>query len=540
MGAKETRQPAVEVIADVESNAKILIDSVLLPGGIHVIQGAASGKKPDLLIIDITRMLGDPLGNLRSKRAAGDNTPAIVLAARFPPSRMRDLFRLGVTDILHKPFRPEELCTAVRESIRITNGENASADLKRRLTAAMAIARQRSEEIRLISEIGRVVVNLPDLEQILARVVEAAAYVSNADEANIYLVDPETLELVLRASKQASTPEATLQRLRSTESLVREVFETGQPVLRQPSPDEGPVEIQTGFSVYSLIKVPIHVSNQIIGVLGVYNRVAAHPFSEYQLTLIMTLADWAGVALEHASLRKQALESHDRQGVPPDQVPVQQMLVSINTLLSSALGPLNDAQKREITKLKQDLSHFHDEPVETQFSFPRQELVDLHSILREVSVALQDGAQQRGLELGYLSEKTIPLFPGNRSQIRRILLILASAALRRTTRGRILLESHYVSVQDGYSPDFRLPDDIHFPNGIWAILSVADTSSGLSPEVIHALRTPTGDLSADSFHVGFSIGEARMIAESMGGGIWFDETDQGTIIYLALPIRNME
>ncbi|MBN1264040.1 MAG: GAF domain-containing protein [Anaerolineales bacterium] len=540
MGTKEIKQPSVEVIADVESNAKILINKVLRPAGIEVLQGSSAEKKPDLLIVDITRMMGDPLGNLRSKRASGDNTPAIILAAHFPPSRMRDLFRLGVTDILHKPFRPEELNKAIREGIKIQSGENDTADLKRRLKAAMEIARQRSEEIRLISEIGRVVVNLPDLEQILTRVVEAAAYVSNADEANIYLVDPNTNELVLRASKQASIPEATLQRLRSSESLVREVFDTGQPVLRQPSPEEGPVEIQTGFSVYSLIKVPIHVSNQIIGVLGVYNRVVANPFSEYQLTLIMTLADWAGVALEHASLRKQSQMEKEIQGVPPDQVPVQQMLISINTLLSSALGPLTDAQQREISKLKQDLSQFHDKPVDTTITLPSQELVDLHSILREVSVALQDGALQRGLELSYLSEKTIPLFPGNRSQIRRILLILASAALRRTTRGRIQLESHYVSVVNGASSDFDLPNDIHFPDGVWAILSVADTSSGLPPEMIHALRTPTGDLSAASFHVGFSIGEARMIAESMGGGLWFDETDQGTIIHLALPVKRLE
>jgi len=540
MGTKDIKQPSVEVLADVESNARILIDKVLQPGGMEVIQGPVSEKKPDFLIVDITRMLGDPLGNLRSRRASGDNTPAIILAARFPPSRMRDLFRLGVIDILHKPFRPDELCKAIYESVKIQSDESDSVDLKRRLKAAMEIARQRSEEIRLISEIGRVVVNLPDLEQILTRVVEAAAYVSNADEANIYLVDPDTHELVLRASKQSSAPEATLQRLRSSESLIREVFETGQPVLRQPSPDEGPVEIQTGFSVYSLIKVPIHVSNQIIGVLGVYNRVSAQPFSEYQLTLIMTLADWAGVALEHATLRKQAPSKPVIQSVPADQVPVQQMLISINTLLSNALGPLTDAQQREIQKLKQDLNRFQDAPVDTNFAFPSQELVDLHSILREVSVAMQAGARQRGLELSYLSEKTIPLFPGNRSQIRRILLILASAALRRTTRGRVLLESHYVTVMKGSTSDFPLPRDIHFPDGLWAILSVADTSSGLPPEVIHALRTPTGDLSSESFHVGFSIGEARMIAESMGGGIWFDETDQGTIIYLALPIRRLE
>ena len=103
----------------------------------------------------------------------------------------------------------------------------------------------------MLSEIGRVVASLDDLDQILARLVEAAAYVTDAEEASIYLADTETDEVVLRATKQAGERQATLQRLRADDMLVGQVFRSGQPILRKPRMDSGPVKVQTGFMVQS-------------------------------------------------------------------------------------------------------------------------------------------------------------------------------------------------------------------------------------------------------------------------------------------------
>ena len=45
--------------------------------------------------------------------------------------------------------------------------------------------RRRTDEIRMLSKIGRVVASLDDLDQILARLVEAADYVTDAEEARL-------------------------------------------------------------------------------------------------------------------------------------------------------------------------------------------------------------------------------------------------------------------------------------------------------------------------------------------------------------------
>ncbi|MEE9508020.1 MAG: response regulator, partial [Anaerolineales bacterium] len=225
-------RPRVVVIADVQSNAIALVEKVLKPAGIEAWTESETSPEPDVLVVDVTQLMGNPLAGLRNRRSSGDNAPALVLAARFPQSRLRDFFRLGVSDILMKPYRPDELIQAITDIADTRSRERNTQSLARKLESSRENIRQRSEEIRLLSEIGRTVVNLADLERILARVTEASAFVTDAEEANIYLADPDTNELVLRASKQAGEKNATIQRIRVNDTLVGQVFRTGQAMLR--------------------------------------------------------------------------------------------------------------------------------------------------------------------------------------------------------------------------------------------------------------------------------------------------------------------
>ncbi|TFH33064.1 MAG: GAF domain-containing protein, partial [Anaerolineales bacterium] len=300
----EQSSPKIIVIADVESNAQAIVERILKPSGFQAWIRGDDSPAPDVLVVDVTQMRGDPLASLRNYRSTGGEAPAILLAAHFPLSKLRELFRLGVSDFLLKPYRPSELCQAISELGETRSPEVDTSILSNRMERLREQLRQRTEEIRMLSEIGRTVVNMDDLNEILRSVCEAAAFVTDAEEASIYLAEPDSKELVLRASKQAGDRHATLQKLRSSDTLVGEVFHSGQPVLRQPSMNAGPVKVQTGFLVQSTVNVPLRVKNKVAGVLGVYNRLAPRTFNEHHLTLLMALSDWAGVALEQASLKR--------------------------------------------------------------------------------------------------------------------------------------------------------------------------------------------------------------------------------------------
>lgn len=533
--------PIVIVIADIESNAAMLVERVLRPAGLEAYQEGEVTFPADVLVVDVTQLMGDPLAGLRNRRAAGDEAPAIILAAHFPQSRMRDFFRLGVADILMKPYRHQELAEAISDLVETRSKERNSHALARKLESSREHARQRSEEIKLLSEIGRTVVNLGNLDRILERVVEAAAFVTDAEEANIYLVDQETAQLSLRASKQAGEKRATLQRLRVTDTLVGQVFRTAQPILRQPSQEGGPLKIQTGFIVRSLINVPIRVQNEVVGVLGVYNRMASRPFTEHHLTLLSALSDWTGVALEHTQLLQESKRAPQPEPIPTTgslglQKTINEALDRLNRLLNKNRVGLNDQQLAALEGLRlslmRSLAHFQPHRI----SSPQREMVDMPLLLQDIVKERAPIAEEHGLELGMGPSLPMAPFAGNKKPIQQVIDNLTNAAIHRTVEGRIILNLHRFEVENGRPDGLSPPEDLELSDGIWVAVTVADSSIGLSPDVIRALDSEEVDVSIGREGPGLSMSEIRLIAESIDGALWYDQTPAGTTIIFAFPL----
>jgi CheY-like chemotaxis protein len=546
------KTPDVVVLADVASTAKELIDRTLDPAGIHAWTSDDSSVQPDVLVVDVTQLRGDPLGELRTRRSQGDEAPAIVLAAHFPTAHIRDLFRLGVADVLLKPYKGVDLCRAVYELSEARSSEVTTQLLARRLQTTREQARRRSEEIRWLSEIGRTVVNLRDLDEILTRVVEAAAFLTDAEEANIYLVEADTQEVVLRASKSAGESRGTMKRLRITDTLAGQVYRSGKPVVRQPAQEGPAVKVQTGFIVQSLIKVPIRSGDQVVGVLGVYNRIAPRTFSDHHVTLLGALADWAGVALEQTTARPAA----DHPTPPPATVTplppsssssgvvqvAPNVISSLDSLRRQLIQWMESADtaidvRRRIGLLIKDIDDIQRLPMAVLDPKASATFIDLEAVASRVVEELALAARQRNLDLVFVANGTFPRLRGDRNRAHRVIEALAAAAIRRTRRGRIALSIHVFEVVSGHSDSFPLPADPELEDGMWVAVRVSDSSGGLSPDTVRALSEPQPDPQAGRLGPGLSMGEVRMIAESMGGTLWHNHTPASTSITFALPAK---
>lgn len=545
------RNPRVLVLADVASNEQGVIDRSLKPAGIRAwVQGDPQAPTPDVLVVDITQLRGDPLAGLRERRSEGDEAPAIVLAAHFPSNRLRDLFRLGVADILLKPYKPVELCKAIYE-LAEAQAETVTAQLlARRLQNTREQVRRRSEEIRMLSEIGRTVVRLQSLEDILTRVVEAAAFLTGAEEANIYLAEADSQEVVLRASKSAGESHGALKRLRITDTLAGHVYRTGEPVVRQPEVEGDKVKVQTGFLVQSLIKVPIRIGDTIVGVLGVYNRLAQRRFSDHHVTLLGALADWTGVALEQAGQRARqdaaglptsatpqpAEDENSATRVHPDVVSgLDTLKQKIGALINGSTAELPAEQRERLRELHSQVDEIAALPMAVVDRRTIADLIDLDDLVEQVAEELTMAARQRGLELIAETGDGSLMIPGDRQQVHRVIEGLTAAALRRTKRGRIWLELRRFPVHEGTSGSYPLPEDHDLKDGLWVAVRISDSSGGLSPDTLRALSAPTPDPSEGELGSGLSMGELRLIAESLGGRLWHDHTPATTTITFALP-----
>lgn len=535
---REEARLRVVVIADVETNATQLVERILGPAGFEAWPATDDAPEADVLVVDVTQIRGDPMAGLRNRREMGDDAPALVLAAHFPASRLRSFLQLGVRDVLLKPYREDELHEAIRALAKTRKGEGGTGELSRSVESLQEDLRRRTDEIRMLSEIGRVVASLDDLDEILARLVEAAAYVTDAEEASIYLADSETNEVVLRATKQAGERQATLQRLRADDMLVGQVFRSGQPILRKPRMDSGPVKVQTGFMVQSVVKVPIRLRNEVVGVLGVYNRLALRSFNEQHVTLLMTLSDWAGVALDRAALVQQA--SANTGGTGPISVAPASLVDGLDeailTLQSHIDGQNALGQgKPELLKLRDQLKGLRAMPISVIEGEAVDQLVDLARLIQRAAADHQLQAARRGLNLTVESEAPVPLFPGDSDRVYQVIDALVSAAIRRTMTGRVMLQIQSFEAGNGKSDEVPLPAGLVLEAGQWAAVIVVDSSTGLSPETVKALTAQTADPSAGNLGYGLSLGELRMIAESMDGVLWYDQTPASAKITFALP-----
>ena len=80
------------------------------------------------------------------------------------------------------------------------------------------------------------------------------------------------------------------------------------------------------------------------------------------------------------------------------------------------------------------------------------------------------------------------------------------------------------------------PDDYELQDGFWVGVTVADSSAGLTEEAIRALTSDDIDPNAGKIGPGLSMGEIRLISESIGASLWHDQTPAGTTLIFALPV----
>jgi signal transduction histidine kinase len=249
------------------------------------------------------------------------------------------------------------------------------------------------------------------------------------------------------------------------------------------------------------------------------------------------LADWAGVAIEHADLMEQARAAREAQ---PPAAPeaahdsVERAATLLEALLNGhAVG--GPAAKREMQAVLSELRQLRAEPAPR---FPEEDthnLVDIPKLIRQVAAELRPIAARRGLELISDVGLGLPLVPGDRGRILQIVGGLTAAAIRRTHQGRIVIDAHTFTVRNGRSDVISPPGYIELTDGPWLSVTVADTSSGLSPDTIRALTADRVEAAAGELGPGLTMGEVRLVTESLGGALWHDQTPAGTLITVSLP-----
>ncbi|MCC6191844.1 MAG: response regulator [Anaerolineales bacterium] len=295
------------VVDDSREMRDLMVNYILRPNGYATLiadNGAAGinlarQAGPDLIVADMKmpEMTGLELAQTVLRENLG--IPVILVTAEGSEELAKLALRSGVADYVIKPFSEEELLGAVRRTLGAVQARRDHTRMQAELAAAHQQAVQRLKELETLTSIGRDVTSVLDLDQVLAKVVEAAVNLSGAEEGSLLLQDEQTRELSMRASKNFEDSFVRTFRLRSQDSLAGYVIRTGEAVLLD---ENSPQKIKTAYLVHSLVYVPLKVRDRILGVLGVDNRRAGRAFTRHDQRLLQALGDYAAIAIDNANL----------------------------------------------------------------------------------------------------------------------------------------------------------------------------------------------------------------------------------------------
>jgi two-component system NtrC family sensor kinase len=301
-------QQKILLIDDRRENIVFLANSILRPKGYDVITAMDGEKglhkalkeKPDLIIMDLRMPKMNGLEVLSALREEQCHIPVILTTFHGSESVAVEAFRLGAKDYVIKPYTVEDIENAVERALGEGRPEE-KVQLKEEIRRINQQWERRVRELCTLHDVGQAVTSLLDLEKVVNRAVEAAVFLTGAEEGFLLLVDQETKELYMRAGKGLSQKDARSFRVKVEDSLSGQVITTGKPIMVS-SEDQEKFKLKTGYLVKSLLHVPLKLRNVVIGVLSVHNRVSPKAFTDNDLHTLTTLAGYATMAIENAQL----------------------------------------------------------------------------------------------------------------------------------------------------------------------------------------------------------------------------------------------
>src|SRR5712691_4844972 len=406
-------------------------------------------------------------------------------------------------------------------------------------------------ELRALGEVTQAVNSTLDLAMVLSTIVAKAVQLSETDAGSIYVVDPATQELHLRAS-HGMTDELIAE-------LDRQGIDLSEKTIADAAAQQAPVQVadlddalsspvlnillRAGYR--ALLIVPLLGPEGLIGVL-VVRRKAAGQFPQHTVDLLQTFAAQSVLAIQNANLFAE-VEEKSRQLEMASQHKSQfvaSMSHELRTPLNAIIGltemMVTNAARFGTEKAAEPLRRVHRagthllglinqvldlSKIEAGKLELSPETVNLAPLIDEVVGTARQLAEQNKNRLVIEAEEKLGAITVDPMRLRQILLNLLSNACKFTTQGEVKLRVHKVMDRRN-----------------WIEFAVADTGIGMTAAQQAKLfeEFTQADASTAQRYGGTGLGLAftRKLARMMAGDVTVaSEPGKGSVFTVRLPGR---
>jgi signal transduction histidine kinase/CheY-like chemotaxis protein len=404
-------------------------------------------------------------------------------------------------------------------------------------------------ELRALGEVTQAVNSTLDLAIVLSTIVAKAVQLSGTEAGSIYVVDPTTQGLQLRASHGMSEEliaELNRQGVDLSEKTIADAAAPKAPVQTPDLKDAAPspvlnILLQAGYR--AVLIVPLLGPEGLIGML-VVRRKAPGEFPQHSVDLLQTFAAQSVLAIQNANLFTE-VEEKSRQLEMASQHKSQfvaSMSHELRTPLNAIIGltemMVSNAPRFGTEKAAEPLRRVHRagthllglinqvldlSKIEAGKLELSPETVNLAPLLEDVIGTARQLAEQNKNRLVLEAQENLGQLTVDPMRLRQILLNLLSNACKFTKQGEVKLLVK--KVVDGRN---------------WIEIAVADTGIGMTPEQQAKLfeEFTQADSSTARQYGGTGLGLAitRKLARMMGGDVTVaSEPGKGSVFTVRLP-----
>lgn len=195
-----------------------------------------------------------------------------------------------------------DLLAEARRDVRAREVEaSVAATRAQRLDAELVQSRRRADTLLRIGKAINAVRELPALLQL---VVDLAIEATGAERGLVVVPDAGGMRREFTASKNLDASDLGAPSFAVSRSIVERVMRDGEAVVTTDAQNDPNVDAPSVRSLHirSIICVPIHGKDNVIGVIYVDSRIRPDLLQNHDPELLATIADQAAVAIDNARL----------------------------------------------------------------------------------------------------------------------------------------------------------------------------------------------------------------------------------------------
>ena len=387
---------------------------------------------PDLILLDLEMPQMTGMEVIDALSAKDMNIPVILMTSHGSEAIAVELFRKGAKNYLIKPFDPEELLDAIDRALTEVRLRRERDTLTQNLITANEKLRDRVRELDTLYHVGKSVTSVLSRDELLKRIGDAIFYLTGAEEATILLVNEETGQLKTEIHQQRVEGEIKRPSRLSTKELIRRASTTGK-------------SVGTDF----MFAAPLKVGHKIIGVFLAGNRISESSFSEHKQQLLLSLSDYAAIALENTHLYESVNKANRAKSEFVSLVAheLKQPMTAIrgyaDMLVKGGAGSITSQQEQFVNAIRdstqrmqtlifdlQDISR-----METGQMRLEKSPTDLRNVIKMAAREIKNPIESKSQNLALNVQNDLPLVEADPTRLMQIVTNLLSNAHKYTQEG---------------------------------------------------------------------------------------------------------